>query len=302
MAVEDFKQAQQRMLDRFGIEADSRFVEVPALQGRAHVLVVGEGPPVVMVNGIGTPGAMWAPLMAKLAGFTLYAVDGPGFGLTDAPSFARANLKSVAVAFLDQLLHGLGLDRAPFVANSLGALWSTWLALERPERVAAIVYIGAPALILGTSAPFPMRLLSVPPIGNLIMRLDPPSIKQIEKVIAMVKEDFSGLPELPRLLVEVEKMPAYESAFRGILHALVRLRGARPEMALTAEQLARLTQPVQVIWGENDPFGSAAVGRRAAEIIPESEFHLVPGGHAPWVNQAEKVGAITAPFLREHAV
>lgn len=300
--TEAFKQAQQRMLDRFGVAADSRFVDVPALEGRAHVLVTGDGPPVVMVNGIGTPGAMWAPLMAKLSGFTLYAVDGPGFGLTDAPPFTQANLKPVAVAFLDQLLDGLGLERAPFVANSMGALWSTWLALEKPARVAAMVYIGAPALILGTSAPFPMRLLSVPAIGNLIMRLDPPSIKQIEKVIAMVKEDFSGLPELPQLLVEVEKLPAYEAAFGGILHALVRLRGARPEMALTAEQLARLTQPVRVIWGEDDPFGSAAIGRRAAEIIPEAEFHLVPGGHAPWVNQAEKVGAIAAPFLREHAV
>ncbi len=51
--------------------------------GRAQVLVSGEGSPVILVNGIGTPAAMWAPLMAKLPGLRLYAVDLPGFGLTD---------------------------------------------------------------------------------------------------------------------------------------------------------------------------------------------------------------------------
>lgn len=295
----EFMLAQQRLLDRFGVAAESRFVDVPVV-GRAHVLVAGEGPPVMMVIGGTLPAAMWTPLMARLEGFTLYAVDLPGFGLTDATAHSTANMRPLAVTFLEQVLDGLGLDRALFVGSSLGATWATWLALDQPERVTAMVHIGCPALILGTSAPIPMRLLSVPPVGRFLMRLQPPSARQVDRVAAMAGEDFSELPELREALLACEKLPSYGPASIRLLHALVRPRGARPEVALTAEQLAQLRQPVQMIWGEHDPFGSPAVGKRACEVIPEAELHVVPGGHGPWFRYAEQVGDLAVPFLRKH--
>ena len=60
MATPTYHQAQHRLLERFGIDAESRFVDVPAVDGRAHVLVTGEGPPVMMVMAAGPPTAMWA--------------------------------------------------------------------------------------------------------------------------------------------------------------------------------------------------------------------------------------------------
>ena len=61
MANPTYHQAQHRLLERFGIDAESRFVDVPAVDGRAHVLVTGDGPPVMMVMAAGPPSAMWAP-------------------------------------------------------------------------------------------------------------------------------------------------------------------------------------------------------------------------------------------------
>ena len=78
MSTEAFEGAQTRFLQHVGVEAESRFLEIPAISGRAHVLVSGEGPPVVLIWGLGNPGALWAPLLAKLEGLTLYAVDQPG--------------------------------------------------------------------------------------------------------------------------------------------------------------------------------------------------------------------------------
>lgn len=49
--------AQRAMLARYGVEADRRFVDVPSIEGRTHALVSGEGSPVVMINGLGTPAA-----------------------------------------------------------------------------------------------------------------------------------------------------------------------------------------------------------------------------------------------------
>jgi pimeloyl-ACP methyl ester carboxylesterase len=146
MTTSSFTGAQAAVLDRHGIEAEARFVDAPVVEGRAQVLIAGEGPPIVLVNGIGTPAAMWAPLMARLRGFTLHAVDLPGYGLTDTTPNLADDLRVAAVRFLTEILDELGLDQPVFVGNSLGSLWASWLALDRPDRTSALVHVGCPAV------------------------------------------------------------------------------------------------------------------------------------------------------------
>lgn len=297
-AIEQFMAAQDRLLQRTGVAAESHFLDVPAVSGRAHVLVSGEGPPVVMVPGFGDPAAMWAPLMAELDGFTLFAVDRPSFGLTDSVRHTTSTFRSLATRFLEQVLDRLDLEQPAFVGNSIGSTWSIWLALDRPHRVAAMTHVGCPAFILDTSAPLPMRLLSVRPLGKLMMRMMPPSPKEMDRFAGMVGADLSGLPELRDLLIAMRKLPRTDPAILELLHAVVRLRGARPKVRLTAEQLGQISQPVQLVWGQNDPFGSPEVGRQVAGIIPRAEFHMIPEtGHVPWVDHARQVGELAAPFL-----
>ena len=297
-ARQNFVDAQQRMLDRYEVDARSRFVDVPSIEGQAHALVAGEGPAVVLLNGVGTPGAMWAPLMAELNGFRLFAVDLPAYGLTAAPSAFTGNLRRNAVRFLDEVLDGLALDAPSFVASSLGALWTSWLALDRPQRVAAMVHVGCPAVVLGTSAPLPMRLLSVRPLGRLLTWLQPPSEQQVERLSKMVNE-YPLVPELADLLLATERLPGFRRTFLATLHALLRLRGSRPAMRLTAEQLARIDQRTLVFWGRNDPFGAPEVGQRMVEIMPTAGLQVVGGGHAPWLTQAERIGPKVTRFLRD---
>lgn len=298
MSHDQFSAAQRRMLARFGIEWEGRYVDVPTIGGKAHVIVTGDGPPVMMVIGAGVPAAMWAPLMARLDGFTRYAIDMPGHGLTDRADFTTAQLRRLGTGFLCDALDGLGLEQPSFVSQSMGGLFTTWLALAQPGRVRSISYVGCPALLLGTSAPFLLRLSSIRPIGKIVSRLMPPSLSQVDKIAAMVGEDFSSLPELRRLLLELERLPHFSTDLIELHHALVRWRGPRPELEQTPDQLARITQPVQLVWGESDPFGAPEIGRRAAQIIPDARFHLVPGGHAPWLSHAQQVSALVAPFLQ----
>ena len=300
VATAGYRLAQQRLLDHHGVEAESVYLDIDAIDGKAHVLVAGEGPPVVMVIGGGGPAAAWIPLMPHLEGFTLYAVDRPGFGLTDTTWHTTGNLRRMAVDFLRQVLDGLEIDRPAFMANSMGGLWTFWLALDEPQRISSMVQIGCPALILGTSAPMPMRLLSIPPLGRLIMKLQPPSAKQVESVFTMMHEDLSGLPELRKLIVECEKLPDYGPTWIELLHAAIRLRGARPEVALGKQQLARVAQPVMMIWGDDDPFGSTDVGKQAAATIPDAKLKVIPGGHMPWLSRSgqEQIGRISRHFLQ----
>jgi len=295
-----FTDAQNAVLERYGVVAEDRFVDVPVIDGRAHVLVAGEGPPVVLVNGIGTPAAMLAPLMATLDGVTMYAVDLPGHGLSDTTTTVTDDLRASAVLFLEQVLDALGLSRPTFVANSLGSLSATWLAIDRPERVAALVHVGWPAVLLDTSAPLPMRLLSVRGLGWLMMRLQPPSERQVTQLSKMVKEHPLP-PEIADLLLATELRPGFEQAFLAVLHSLIRMRGARPGMALTGDQLSRVHQPSVLIVGADDPMCTASDRERLAGVAPHAAVHVVDGGHAPWLHHADQIAPLVNEFINDPA-
>ena len=45
-----------------------------------------------------------------------------------------------------------------------------------------------------------------------------------------------------------------------------------------APDLSGVTAPVLLLWGDADPFSPVAVGRRLAELLPQAELVVVPGG------------------------
>jgi pimeloyl-ACP methyl ester carboxylesterase len=296
--VAAFRLAQRRVLNRYGVAAGTRFVDVPAIGGRAQVLVAGAGPPLVMVIGGSIPAAFWAPLMAHLPGRTLYAMDLPGFGLTDAVDYRPETYRQTAATFLAGVLDGLGLDRCQFVTNSMGSLWSLWLAQEQ-ARVEAQVMVGCPAHFLGTAAPAPMRLASVPWLGRRLLTLREPSVKQVEQVMAMVGERARGIDELRDVLLACERLPTYVDSMLGMIRSVMSWTRVRPEVVTGPEQLRAVQHPVQVIWGEDDTFGTVETGRRIARLIPGGRFAALPGGHAPWFHHAEQIATITREFLAD---
>ena len=103
-----------------------------------RVLESGDGPPLLLVHGSGMAASTWAPLMARLPGRRLIAVDLPGFGLSDPLDYGGRSLREHAVAQLTSLLDALGLERVPIVGTSLGAMWALCLALDAPQRVSAV--------------------------------------------------------------------------------------------------------------------------------------------------------------------
>lgn len=291
--------AQEGMLHRYRVDVQSHYIEVSSIDGKAHALVTGKGPAVVMVNGIGTPAAMFAPLIAELTDFQIFAVDLPAYGLTDTTDGFANNLKSSAIDFLLEVIEGLGLQCPAFIANSMGSLWTSWLALEHPEKVAAMVHLGCPAIVLDTSAPFPMRLLSVKPLGRFMTWVQPPSEKQVEDLSKMVNE-YPLVDELSDLLLATERLPGFRKTFLSTLNALLRLGGNRPELNLSAEQLAQIEHPTLFFWGNNDPFGGPEIGQRIVDIMPNAELQLLEGGHAPWLSNAKSIGPKATNFLKEY--
>ncbi len=296
MFDEAFSKSQAAVLDRYGVTYDERWVDAPVTEGEAHVLVSGEGPPVVLLNGIGIPAAMLAPLMARLDGITQYAVDLPAYGLTDTRPDLADDLRTNAVRFLSEVFAGLGLERPVVIANSLGSLWATWLAIEQPERVAALVHLGCPAIVLDTSAPLPMRMLSTRTLGRRMMKIQPPSERQVVQLAKMVNEHPLP-PEIAELILATERLGHFEPTFLAMLHRLLRLRGNRPELALTAEQLALVRAPTLLLFAADDPMGAGTVGERVAAAMIDADLHVVDGGHAPWLQHADQIAPLINAFL-----
>ncbi|MFV0316135.1 MAG: alpha/beta fold hydrolase [Microthrixaceae bacterium] len=296
MLDDDFSNAQAKVLAKYGLIAEERWIAAPTVKGQAHVLVTGEGPPVVLLNGIGVPAAMLAPLMARIEGFTQYAIDLPAYGLSDTTNEFADDLRRNAVHFLCEVFDGLGLIEPVVVANSLGSLSASWLAIDEPNRVAALAHIGCPAIALDTSAPLPMRLLSIRPLGRLMMRLQPPSERQVEQLSKMVHEHPLP-PEIAQLILATERLDHFEDTFLATLNRLVHLRGNRPEHALTADQLAGIDLPTLLVFAADDPMGGPPVGERVAAATPDAELHIVDGGHAPWVHHADQIAPLVETFL-----
>ena len=293
-----FEHSQRQLLRRYQVGASSRFIEIDGPVRRAHVLECGSGPPVLLVHGGGSFAAHWAPLMAELGGYRVIAIDRPGHGLSDPFVYPRdIDLRSHAVEFLDNALDALGLDEnVTMVGNSMGGLWSFWLALDRPHRVSAIVQVGTPALVLETGAPLGLRLTTAPVLGRVLQALEPPSKPQVLKLFGRLGDRRAT--EHPQELIEAfeHAEPLFADAWVSLLK---RCTGPvrRRDISIAADELSQVEQPVKFVWGDHDPFGSPDVGRRAAAAVRDASIDFVTAGHVPWPELPEQVGAIVRAFL-----
>ncbi len=285
--IEAFRAAERRLFTAHGLDVREQFFDLPAPKMRARVLLTGDdGPPTLHVHGGGACGALMAPLAAALPGRRHFLIDRPGFGLSERAPIDDG-LRAHAVSFLTSTMDALELDQVDVVANSMGGLWSLWLALDRPARVRSLALLGAPAMVGGTSAPMPMRLLGKPVIGALMMKLEPPSPQQVRVLWRRMGHDPTSLaPSVLDVMEAVQRVPAYARSWRELLGAALTLGGSAPGVALPDDDLRRLRLPVAYVWGQGDPFGDASLGARVAALTPGARLTVAGQGHLPWLDDA----------------
>jgi pimeloyl-ACP methyl ester carboxylesterase len=246
-------------------------------------------------------------LMAMMSGARLVVVDRPGFGLSDGFDYRGVDLRRHAVAFLESVLDALGIERAAFAGNSMGGLWGFWLGLDRPERVSALAQLGSTALLMGTEAPLPMRLLSVPGLNRLMLAAEKPSPKQARTFLARLGHDEAvidgRLPEeFFEMLAASQELPAYATAWSTLVERCLTLRGAVSDVSLGEEQLRRVRQRTLFVWGEGDVFGGPEIGERTARLMPRAEIEVVAGGHLPWLDEPEASAEAVSRLLRSRVL
>ena len=110
--------------------------------------VGGDGPPLVLVHGLGGSATNWvelAPLLAR--DYRLLVPDLPGHGGSE-PLAGVSGLQSYADRVASVIEHERAAP-APIIGHSLGGLVVLRLALRRPEIVSAVVLAASAGLSIG---------------------------------------------------------------------------------------------------------------------------------------------------------
>jgi 2-hydroxy-6-oxonona-2,4-dienedioate hydrolase len=289
------RDAEERLLTCYGLKARTRFVFLPRLGLRVRVSEFGTGEPVLMVPGNTGDLFPLVPLMAELLGRRIIAVNRPGGGMSEGMDHRSVvDFRKFAVETLSTVLDALELESVPIVAHSMGGHWSLWLALDRPERVTALTLLGVPGNLISTGPPLALRLLSVPGLNRLLFGIVMLAVSRRHSS----ETSTSVSAAMAACRSHFQRLPHYRLSTLSLMERTNRLRGSRPEITLSAEQLKRVQQPTMFLWGTNDPFGSSETGRHIAQILPCSEFHAIQGaGHLPWLSNLAECGRLTRDFL-----
>jgi pimeloyl-ACP methyl ester carboxylesterase len=215
------------------------------------------------VTGTATPGVLalhgWArshkdfdATLAPADGATLDAValDLPGFGATPAPPevWGAAEYAAFVAGVLDEMA-------APVVVlgHSFGGKVAVALAVQRPEAVRALVLTGVP--LVATKAPV-----------------------QPARAFALTRRAHRlGLVSDARMEAARQRYGSadYRAAEGVMRQILVKSVGEHYDA-----ELARVTCPVELVWGDPDTASPPAVAERAAELLSSARLTVLPGvGH-----------------------
>ena len=298
-----FEQAERQLFAASGVQVESRRVRLADPPLAVRVLEAGEGPPVILVHGSGMSASTWAPLMPALGSRRLIAFDIPGFGLSDPFDYSGRSLREHAVAQLTSLLDALGLEQASIVGTSLGGMWALCLALDAPHRVAVVASLGVPAVALpGMRGDPAFTALSTPGLRQLVARIRLPNVAMTRRTLARGVIGPRAADRAPEGFFEVVhegmRQPGFRTAMLSHMRLAMHFGRPRPENFLSEAELGRLTVPVLMIWGDEDPYGGPEIGRRACALMPNARLEVIPGRHAPFLDDPERCGALIDDFVR----
>jgi len=304
--IERFRSTEQRLWQSAGLVPQERFVRLSTGE-RVRVQEVGDGDPVLFVHGASNAGTSWIDLIARLPGFRCVALDRPGCGLSDPISTGRQwdvdAVERYADSLLADVLDALDLPSADLVATSFGGYFALRGAAAHPGRFHRVAELSWPFGAPMAKVPAFMRMGAIP--GMQWMATKVPATRRTVKAMLsqiglerairsgrfnddMVDWFVSVLRDTDTMANEVRTTPRLITPIRGINRRIL----------LDDALLARVTMPVLLLWGEEDPNGGTAIAEAFAPRLPNATLEIVPrAGHAPWIDEPDHCATRIEAFL-----
>jgi pimeloyl-ACP methyl ester carboxylesterase len=273
----------------------SRYVDAGGL--RQHVVIGGEGPPLLLVHGWPQNWYAWRMVMPALArDFEVIAPDQRGIGLTEKPGdgYDPATLANDLVALMDALGH----ERFAVIGTDIGLPIGYALAADHPDRVERV----ALAEIPGPPGAVPSPPFFLPePLNNKLWHIAVNRLDKLNEQLAEGREDLyfgyefniQAGKKLPDDVVDYYvALLRNPDSLRGTF-AFYREWGTM--MAQNEQRKNRpLTMPVLAIGGEAS-FGGT-VGEAMKSVANDVETAVIPGAGHWFAEEApeETLAALTS--------
>lgn len=137
--VTQFKEAERRLWDRYGLSPEEATVSVGDSGRRVRYWEVGSGPPLLFVHGGTAVGSTWVPLIDRIKGRRCIVIDRPGCGLSDPVDYHSIDPRRYSTEVITGVLDELDVDSAAVIGNSYGGTIGFFVAFDRPDRVSSLV-------------------------------------------------------------------------------------------------------------------------------------------------------------------
>jgi pimeloyl-ACP methyl ester carboxylesterase len=256
-------------------------IEIPTKFGLTHVLACGtpSGEPVLLLPAMAFSATMWYATVSGLSSeFRCYAVDFPSDMGLSAPTRPPAD-RSDCVAFLHELLEGLGIVSASFVGASYGSFLALNYAIAAPGCVKKLA-LSSPA-----GSIVPLRKLFY---ARLFLSMLVPGGSAVERLMNWLFADRVPLdnPVIQQLIVGTK-------ALRSGIKAYPRV--------FADSELAGIFAPVQLLFGDKEVcYNPWSAAKRARQVMPRAFVEMVPdAGHLLVMEHPEFVNQRLLEFLRK---
>ena len=250
---------------------------------RLRVRVVGDGPPLLLLMGIGGNLDMWEPLAAELPGRQLVMYDHPGTGGSSNPWLPATMAHNAWVAH--RVLRSLGYGTVDVLGYSWGGLVAQHLAVQHPRVVRRLV-------LACTTVGWGGRL---PPLGVAAKMLGPRRYYSRSYFRQIAASIYGGEFRTDPQLVDREfghRLTHPPSR----LGYLAQLAAAVSYSSLPIVPL--IGAPTLVLAGDDDPIVPVANARLLAGLLRRGRLHVEPGGgHLLLVDRARPMAALIDDFL-----
>jgi haloalkane dehalogenase len=220
-----------------------------------------------MFHGNPTWSFLYRKVIKELRGqFRCIAMDYPGFGLSERPSgYGYTSAEHAQV--IGKLVDHLELDGFIVVGQDWGGPIGMTVALERPSRVAGMVFANTwywPAQ--GSLRTFSL-VMSSPPAQWLILHRN--------SFVNFIMPRSVATPMDPQVFKIYQNVQPTPEARRGVAEFPRQIRLARPmlERLVSNAPTALGNKPIELVWAMKDPaFGNEAVLARWQRDFPSANL------------------------------
>ena len=264
----------RQLLSLADVPATSR--EAVVAGTRLHYLEAGRGDGMLLLHGAGGGAANWYRLIGPLAAqYHVFAVDLPGFGLSDSIT-PRAPLGRHVAELIATWLRERDIQPRHIIGTSFGGLVAARLAQRiAPRRLILIDPAG-----LWPDASLGLRLVCNRLMQSIPLKQSRRGVKWLFRNVLVARRPA---PADEAALIDYIYWSSLRADRRAMARAYTLFAGLRGQTeVLSPDELRALARHTLILWGEQDRFLPAPEARRAAALAAGAQLRIIPGaGHSP---------------------